>query len=79
MNVSLKLPDDLGREARQRALSESKSLADWIADLVARELSPAVAPVAATLLEALGDESLAGPDLPIPERNAGRNRPPQFP
>jgi hypothetical protein len=56
-----------------------RGLLDWIADLVARALSPAVAPESATLLEALGDESLAGADLPMPKRTAGRNRLPQFP
>ena len=60
MKITLELPDDLGREARDRAVGASKSLRDWITDLVAREVSPSPLPVSNTLLEALGDESLAG-------------------
>jgi hypothetical protein len=39
MNVTLKLPDDLVREARHRAVNQSKSLSAWMAGLVRRELS----------------------------------------
>lgn len=39
MNVTLKLPDDLVREARHRAVDESKSLSAWMAGLVRRELA----------------------------------------
>ncbi len=38
MNVTLKLPDELVREARHRAVNQSKSLSAWMADLVSREL-----------------------------------------
>lgn len=79
MNVTLKLPDDLCRDARHRAVDESKSLSAWIADLVARELenpSP-VGPV--SLLEALGDETLADVDLMIPDRRSHPVREPEFP
>lgn len=79
MNIILELPDDLGREARDRAVGASKSLPDWITDLVAREASPSPVPVPTTLLEALGDESLAEADLPLPERRPGQKTPVQFP
>ena len=79
MNITLELPDDLGRAARHRAVGASKSLPDWITDLVARELSPSPLPVPTTLLEALGDESLAEADLPLPERRPGRKTPEHFP
>ena len=38
MNVTLKLPDELCKAARHRAVDESKSLSAWMADLVRREL-----------------------------------------
>jgi hypothetical protein len=34
MNVTLKLPDDLCRKARHRAVDESKSLSAWVAGLI---------------------------------------------
>jgi hypothetical protein len=39
MNVTLKLPDELVREARHRAVNQSKSLSAWMAGLVRRELA----------------------------------------
>ncbi len=78
MNVTLKLPDDLCREARHRAVDESKSLSAWIADLVASHLRPA-APVHPSLLQALGDETLAEGDLPLPDRRSQPQRPVAFP
>lgn len=39
MNVTVKMPDDLCRQARHRAVDESKSLSAWLADLIRRELS----------------------------------------
>ncbi len=57
----------------------SKSLSAWITDLVVREVSPGVEPVPDTLLEALGDDSTADRDLPLPERGPGRNMPLEFP
>lgn len=77
MNVTLKLPDDLCREARHRAVDESKSLSAWIADLVVAKLRPA--PETQTLLQALGDESMADGDLPLPDRRTNSQRPLEFP
>jgi len=39
MNVTLKLPDALCREARHRAVDEQKSLSGWLTALVERELA----------------------------------------
>ena len=77
MNVTLKLPDDLCRQARHRAVDESKSLSTWIADLVAAKLRPA--PNTQTLLQALGDESLADGNLELPDRRTALHRPLEFP
>lgn len=77
MNVTLKLPDDLCREARHRAVDESKSLSTWVADLVAAKLRPVSN--TQTLLQALGDESLADGEIDLPERRAASRRPLEFP
>ena len=77
MNVTLKLPDDLCREARHRAVDESKSLSTWIADLVSAKLRPVSN--TQTLLQALGDESLADGEIDLPERRTSSHRPLEFP
>ncbi len=38
MNVTLKMPDELCKAARHRAVDHSKSLSAWVTDLVRREL-----------------------------------------
>ena len=38
MNVTLKIPDELCKEARHLAVDESKSLSAWVAELLAREV-----------------------------------------
>ena len=79
MNVTLKLPDDLCREARHRAVDESKSLSAWIADVVAREVQRRATPAPVTLLDSLGDETLAGHDLELPDRRRQASRTLEFP
>lgn len=81
MNVTLKLPDDLCREARHRAVDASQSLSAWIADLVVREVRPdyGAKPAAATLIDALGDEALADGELDLPDRKRQPHRPVRFP
>ena len=79
MNVTLRLPDELCRDARHRAVDESKSLSSWIADLVARELRNPSLAESVSLLDALGDEALADVDLMIPDRRSHPVREPEFP
>lgn len=79
MNVTLKLPDELCREARHRAVDESKSLSAWVTDLVAREVGSNASLAPATLLSALGDASLADGELDLPDRRTQPNRPVKFP
>ena len=38
MNVTVKLPEELCRQARYRAVDENKSLSAWLADLLKRSL-----------------------------------------
>lgn len=74
MNVTLKLPDELVREARHRAVHRSQSLSSWVAELVRRELTDGEQPKAAqaSLLEALSPPGMPEwfyeKDLPLPDR-----------
>lgn len=77
MNVTLKLPDELCRTARHRAVDESKSLSACIASLVAREVTRPAKPV--SLFLSLGDESLADAELDLPDRRKNAVRPVEFP
>lgn len=79
MNVTLKLSDDLCRLARHRAVDQSKSLSAWVADLIVREVSASNVAAPTTLLQALGDESLADVDLHLPGRRTLPPRPVAFP
>jgi hypothetical protein len=86
MNVTLKLPDDVVREARIRAVHDSKSLSAWMADLVRRELgaeqdiSKPKAPQ--SLFEAMQVPGMPDwfyeKEFPLPDRNAEREREFQF-
>jgi len=78
MNVTLKLPDDLCREARHRAIEEDKSLSAWVADLVSRELATPI-PQPKTLLERLGHQATADRDFELPDRKQDRERTIEFP
>lgn len=75
MNVTVKLPDDLVREARIQAVHDSKSLSTWMADLVRRELAvePNVeADGPKTWIEALTipgmPDEFYEKDFPLPDR-----------
>jgi hypothetical protein len=75
MNVTVKLPDDLVREARLRAVRDSKSLSAWLGDLVRRELaaeSTATMDEPKSWIEALTvsgmPEDFYEKDFPLPDR-----------
>jgi hypothetical protein len=80
MNVTLKLPDHVVREARIRAVHDSKSLSAWMADLVSRELEMPSneAEASLTLAEAMRvpgmPESFYEKDFPLPDRKTTKHR-----
>ncbi|MGK0185725.1 MAG: hypothetical protein ACI9R3_001504 [Verrucomicrobiales bacterium] len=78
MNVTLKLPDDLCNEVRHRAVGQSKSLSQWVADLLQREISRSH-PERKSLLERLGDSATADRDFELPDRQLEKDRPVEFP
>jgi hypothetical protein len=80
MNVTLKLPDELVREARHRAVNQSKSLSAWMADLVSRELHEPQneTEAAMTLAEAMRvprmPVSFYEKEFPLPDRKQTKHR-----
>lgn len=77
MNVTLKLPDELCREARHRAVDQSKSLSQWMADLLLRELAKPVVPVEKprTWMDAFsGDKEFLDRDFLLPDRKDMKTR-----
>jgi len=78
MNVTVKLPDELCRQARHRAVDESKSLSAWLADVVQKELQSAKVKPTKTLAEALtldkAPDWFFAKDLPLEDRQAGNVR-----
>jgi len=82
MNVTLKLPDDMVREARIRAIHDSKSLSAWMADLVRQELAAGSGvrqPEAPkSLFEAMRVPGMPDwfyeKEFPLPDRKAERER-----
>jgi len=80
MNVTLKLPDEIVREARIRAVHDSKSLSAWMADLVRRELAfpEASREKPQTLIEAMAVPGMPDwfyeKEFPLPDRRETKHR-----
>ena len=78
MNVTLKLPGDIIREARHRAVNQSQSLSAWLASLVRRELAEAETENHASLAEAMQVPDMPDrfheKDFPLPDRRETKHR-----
>lgn len=80
MNVTLKLPNDLIREARHRAVNQSQSLSAWLTSLVRRELADASAIEGKnprTWIEAFSGDAegeFSDCDFPLEDRKSIPNR-----
>jgi len=81
MNVTVKLEDDLIKQARHRSIDEGKSLSAWMADLVQKELK-LTKTEKKSLLERLEDHALpdevADKDFPLEGRTTESEREPLF-
>ena len=66
MNVTIKISDQLCRDARHRAVDAGRSLSGWIADVIRKELSQSSSKKARMLLEALGNEELSDIEVHFP-------------
>ena len=75
MNVTLKLPDELCKAARHRAIDESKSLSAWVAGIVEKEIGkPMGKATAKTWIELIGDPATAHLDFELPDRKEDNAR-----
>ena len=61
MNVTIKINDELVKQARHEAVDDGLSLSGWVAQLITEKLSDK-APTK-SLLEAIGNEKLAELDM----------------
>jgi hypothetical protein len=80
MNVTLKIDDELCRQARHRAVDANLSLSAWMAKLLEQELSGSRgSDQEPSLVEAIGmDDDQDLMDF-IPDRKTEMDRPIQFP
>jgi len=79
MNVTLKIDDDLCRQARHRAVDADLSLSKWVAQLVEKEIEWSQLPEKETMAELLGAEDGRGFEEFLPDRKADLERTLQFP
>lgn len=78
MNVTLKLPDDLCRKARHRAVDESKSLSAWVAALIEQAVTQPESDHKPTLMEAMSlpdaPEWFYEREIPLEDRKTMKDR-----
>jgi hypothetical protein len=73
LNVTIKISDEVCRDARHRAVDAGRSLSGWIEDLLRKELSRSTAQKPRTLLEALGNDALSNVEIDFPrDQSAAR-------
>jgi plasmid stability protein len=66
MNVTIKISDEICRDARHRAVDAGRSLSGWVEEIIRKELSRTGPRERQTLLEALGNDRLSGADVDFP-------------
>lgn len=78
MNVTLKLPDEIVREARHLAIDENRSLSTLVADLLGERIKQRAARPKQTLAEALtlpdAPDWFYEKDFPLPDRKETKHR-----
>ena len=78
MNVTLKLPDELCKAARHRAIDESKSLSAWVAVQLERILAEPAPDRKKRLIDLIGQNDIPeehqGKELPLEDRKMLRAR-----
>jgi hypothetical protein len=66
MNVTIKISDQICRDARHRAVDAGRSLSGWITDVIRTELSRPALKKPQMLLDALGNEKLSDIEFHFP-------------
>jgi len=78
MNVTIKIDDELCKQARHKAVDADMSLSKWVASVVAKEVG-AEKRESPTMLDLLGAEDERGFEEFLPDCKADLERPIEFP
>ncbi|NBB78953.1 MAG: hypothetical protein GVY36_05835 [Verrucomicrobia bacterium] len=78
MNVTLKIDDELCRQARHRAVDANMSLSAWVAELLKNAVQEADTSNQ-TMVDLIGDDDGRGFEEFLPDRKADLDRPIEFP
>lgn len=78
MNVTIKIDDDLCKQARHKAVDADLSLSSWVASIIEKELSSAE-DSGKTMIELIGMEDDRDLMDFIPDRKDAIERPIEFP
>jgi hypothetical protein len=65
MNVTIKIEDQIGKDARHMAVDSGMSLSGWVAELIRREILRAKSAKPKSLLQVLGDERFLDAELDL--------------
>lgn len=68
MNITIKINDELAKQARHEAVDDGLSLSGWVAKLINEKLTGKL--TERSLLEALGNEDLADVNLDFPRSDS---------
>lgn len=78
VNVTIKIDDELCRQARHKAVDADLSLSRWVAQVIEKEINE-VPRVGQTMVELVGDDDGRGFEEFLPDRKADIDRPIEFP